>query len=231
MWLYDDINYKINQSPRKGTHPMKSATVATILIICLSVSCAGLSAKDKSAKQQNQPQGTAVPSPLPSVQATPAPREMNTKERWERIQELLGDDVTGPEDVAELREHLTAVANSKASQRQRAVSALTKLPKLEADMPRGEKLDRTRQMCKDLTGPDIAILTDVLKKVLHDPGSLQDFEVEKCAPSGAQGVAVMIRAGYRAKNKFGAFILSQEKFIAVRNSQDGAKYKAVVLPD
>lgn len=203
-----------------------TTSLTPILIIFLSVSCGGI-----LPKRQSQSAGVAAAAPSPSVQAIRPPAPMTVKERWERAKELLAEDPQEPEELIELREHLTAVASSKIPERHRAARALKILPTFEEAMPTGEKLERARRICKDLTGPDVGILTDALKKTLHDPASLQDFEVQKCAPLGPEGATVHIRAGYRAKNQFGALTLNQKKFLAVQNTKDGPRYKAVVLPD
>ncbi len=194
----------------------------TVVVCCIAVtSC-------NTSKPAPIVQVSSSPSPLPIVQVKPSPTPMSPKQHWEAFKEIFEEKIHSPEEYAEMRMHLTEVANSKAAERQRASKALKVLLALEADTPVGDALKSAQQICADISGDDIAVLTDQLKKSLHDPSSLQDFKVKKCVPNGARGQDVTLIASYRAKNAYGALTLNEDQFLAVRSTDGKTKYKALV---
>lgn len=203
---------------------LKLLTITSLLCVLVAAGC-------KATKSEVTAMGSASPSPSLTAQSTPAPASMTPKEHWDEFKRIWGDEPYTPEDYAEIRRHLAFVVNSKLPERHRAAAFLKSFPKLEAMMPTGDVLSQTRKMCADLSGNSIAVLTEELKKSLHDPASLQDFQVKKCAPNPGGGTGVFLRATYRAKNTYGALTLNEDRFLAVRSSDEKAKYTALVWVD
>jgi hypothetical protein len=185
----------------------------------------------KDVRPQVSKSASASASPTPVVETTPSPLPMTAKEHWDEFKQIWDDSPYTPEDYAGMRKHLVVVASSKAPERHRAARVLKGLAKLEATMPTGDALKLVQKICEDLSGSEVGVLTDELKKSLHDPASLQDFQVKKCAPSGTTGSAVVLRATYRAKNTYGALTINEDQFLVVKSTDGLAKYKALVWVD
>lgn len=165
---------------------------------------------------------TPVSKPVPVAQATPD--TLTIAERKERIRELLKDAPLTPEEWEEIVHHISVMA-AKGVRGERAM--LKRQREFVAQLPKGEVLERGRQLCADIEQAAPA-MAEALKQVLHDPSSLQDFKVEKCAPMTQ---SVHVRAGFRAKNTFGALVINEEHFLVTRDSTSKAGFKAYVLPE
>lgn len=160
--------------------------------------------------------------------ATASPSSVNAAERMKRVQEILADRPTGPEDIAKVRAELTVVAGSDAPEKNRAIESLKLLESLEKEMPTGAALDQTRQMCQELSTTSIDALKQALGKTLARSASLESLQVEKCAPNGTKGDSVNLRAGFKMKTSTGESISDRENFVAITGEPGGPKYKATV---
>jgi hypothetical protein len=167
-------------------------------------------------------------SNAPNSGATGSPAAVNAKERMERVREILSDRPTGPEDLGKLRAELSIVAASDAPEKSRAVESLKLLENLEQQMPTGEALNQTKRMCQELSETSIDTLKQAMSKTLAKSASLQELQVEKCAPNGVKGDSVNVRAAFKMKTGTGEIVADREMFVVITGDQGGPKYKATV---
>jgi hypothetical protein len=153
---------------------------------------------------------------------------VNAKERMERVREILSDRPTGPEDLGKLRAELSIVAASDAPEKSRAAESLKLLENLEQQMPTGEALNQTKRMCQELSATSIDILKQAMSKTLAKSASLQELQVEKCAPNGVKGDSVNVRAAFKMKTGTGEIVADREMFVVITGDPGGPKYKATV---
>lgn len=171
------------------------------------------------------------PLPQPSATLLPAPA-LTSKEHLAKAREILkkGQHVSR-EELAEVRNLIEGIPDTAKQEKKDALSLLKQVNILQVKLDSEAERASDKEFCKK---PDLQcalIIKPVLRQMLHDPDSLDDFDVIGCSSEADAPGMIKVTVSYRARNGFGALRKNTQSFVLMRSSSAQFGYSVIPVKD